>query len=81
VTKREPEPPETKPHANAHLRPLRVRGGIVRWSVTVAVVSGICLFLITGLAASPWVFLLYPLLIGALLLALCALALHLLHRL
>ena len=39
------------------------------------------LFMATGLASSPWLFLLYPLLIGALLISLCALALRLLHRL
>jgi hypothetical protein len=38
------------------------------------------LFLLTGWSFSPWLFLLYPALIGLLLVSLGALGLHLLHR-
>jgi hypothetical protein len=63
------------------LVPLHVRGNVAVWSVLIAAVCGLCLFLLTGLAPTPWLFLLYPLLIGGLVLSLAVLALHLLRRL
>ncbi|HZP84959.1 MAG TPA: hypothetical protein VFB21_25200 [Chthonomonadaceae bacterium] len=70
-----------RPDAPRHLKPLRVRGNVLAWSVGGAVAAGGGLFLLTGLAWSPWLFLLYPLLIGLLLASLGVLALHLLRRL
>lgn len=68
-----PEPP-------ARLKPLRLRGNVARWAIAAALLSSLGLLLLTGLASSPWLFLLYPLLIGTLLASLGVLALHLLHR-
>ena len=81
MTERDPEPPKTEPSVPSHLRPLRLRGGIGSWSLVIAIVSGLCLFLVTGLAASPWLFLLYPLLIGGLVFGLGVFALRLLSQL
>lgn len=73
---------EEKPEPFAgHLVPLRVRGNMVVWSLVTTAISGIGLFLLTGLAWSPWLFLLYPILIGALVFSLGALSLHLIRRL
>jgi hypothetical protein len=63
------------------LVPLRVRGNAGVWSVLVAAVCGLGLFLLTGLSPTPWLFLLYPLFIGGLLLSLAVLALALMRRL
>ena len=60
---------------------LNVRGNVATWCLAGAVVSGIGLFLLTGLSPTPWLFLLYPLLIGALALSLAVLALQLLRLL
>ena len=64
-----------------HLKPLRMRGNMVLWSGVGAAGCAVGLVLLTGLATSPWLFLLYPLLIGGQILSLVVLALSLLHRL
>ena len=75
----EDKQPDT-PENFRSLRSLRLGPGLVRWAGAGIVVSGAGLLLLTLLAQSPWLFLLYPLLIGILLLSLVALALSLLHR-
>jgi hypothetical protein len=70
-----------KDRAPGHLRPLRVRGNVLLWSGMGVVGCGAGLLILTGLASSPWLFLLYPLLIGGEILSLGVLALSLLHRL
>ena len=75
--KPEPTPP---PDSKSHLKPLRMRGSIVKWSIAGTVLTLLGLLLLTGMSPTPWLFLLYPLLIAGLLLSLGALALHLLHR-
>ncbi len=65
----------------SHLHKVRFRGRLVGLSLCGVVVGGGGLFLVTGLAGSPWLFLLYPLLIGLTLVSLLVLALQLLHRL
>lgn len=79
TTPNDPERPEEAPPSR--LKPLKFGFNIARWSPLIAIASVIGLFLLTGLASSPWLFLLYPILIGALLFSLASLALHLLHRL
>ena len=77
---RQPEEPER--HRGApQLKRLRVRGHVMAWSLTGVAVCTVGLLLLTGLAASPWLFLLYPLLIAGLLASLGVLALHLLRGL
>ncbi len=73
------KPDEANPSRPA-LRTLRFRGHVAVWSGVGVLVSVAGLFLLTGLASSPWLFLLYPVLIGTLLLSLGSLALFLLHR-
>jgi len=70
-------PPPPPP---SHLRPLKLGGAVTRWALTGIGVGTLGLFLLTGLAGSPWLFLLYPALIGVVLVSAGALALHLLHR-
>ncbi len=65
----------------SRLKPLRVRGRVLAWAIAGVILAGAGLLLITGLAGTPWLFLLYPLLIGLLLVSLSAIALHLLHKL
>ena len=62
------------------LRPVRFRPSTVRWGLAGILLSGGGLLLLTMLARSPWLFLLYPILIGTLLLSLGVLALALLYR-
>ena len=65
----------------SHLRKIRLRGRLV-WPAVAGLVGGsFGLFAVTGLAGSPWLFLLYPLLIGLVGFSLLILALQLLHRL
>lgn len=71
---------DPSPEERKHLRPLRMRGSIAAWSLAGTVICAAGLFLLTGLAGSVWLFLLYPLLIGGLIVSLGTLALHLLHR-
>ncbi|HLK56148.1 MAG TPA: hypothetical protein VKU00_06275 [Chthonomonadaceae bacterium] len=72
--------PEASPERGSRLRPLRIGPGVIRWAGLGVVLSALGLLLLTLLARSPWLFLLYPLLIGTLLLSLGALALALLNR-
>ena len=73
--------PDSSPDLPAsHLKPVRLRGSVLAWAAVGILVSALGLLLITGLSGTPWLFLLYPLLIGVLLVSLGALALHLLHR-
>ena len=72
--------PATSDEKASHLRKIRMRGRIAVWAILGVVFSTVGLLLLTGLAATPWLFLLYPALIGILLVSLGALALHLLHR-
>ena len=65
----------------SHLRKVRFRGRLVGPAVLGVLVGGAGLFLVTGLAGSPWLFLLYPLLIGLIGISALVLALQLLHRL
>lgn len=76
ASERKPDAPEDP----APLRAVRLSGSIAVYCLCAAVLSAIGLFVVTGLAASPWLFLLYPLLIGTLIVSLGLLALHLLHR-
>jgi len=64
----------------SHLRALRPHGRVAFWAVTGAVVSGLGLVGLTSFASTPWLFLLYPVLIGLLLTSLGALGLHLIRR-
>jgi hypothetical protein len=80
MTPGEDRPPEPSLPPHPRLKLLRLRGNPMLWGLIGAIVSILGLFLIGGLAASPWLFLLYPLLIGLLLISLGVLALHLLHR-
>jgi hypothetical protein len=75
-----PPPPQPEERAS-HLKRLRTRGSIVAWSVVGAALCAAGLLALTGMASSPWLFLLYPLLIGGVLISLSLLALQLLHRL
>lgn len=65
----------------SHLRKIRFRGRLLWFALGGLVVGGVGLCLVTGLAGSPWLFLLYPLLIGMIGLSLLVFALQLLHRL
>jgi hypothetical protein len=65
----------------SHLKRVRLRGSALAWAVPGAGVSALGLLLVTGLSNTPWLFLLYPLLIGALLVSLGMIVLHLLQRL
>lgn len=65
----------------SHLRKIRFRGRLVLPAIGGILIGSVGLFLVTGLANSPWLFLLYPLLIGLIGLSLLVLALQLLHRL
>jgi len=60
---------------------LRLRGHGAKWCVAIAAGSGVGLFLLTGLSPTPWFFLLYPLLLGGLVISLGILALYLLRPL
>ena len=76
-------PPEQEPgtERRSHLRKIRFRGRMLWFSLAGLVIGSVGLFLVTGLANSPWLFLLYPLLIGLIGVSLLVLALQLLHRL
>ncbi len=67
--------------APTHLTPVRFRGNVVVWGIIGAVGCAVGMLLLTGLASSPWLFLLYPLLIGGEIFSLGVLALALLRRL
>ncbi len=69
------------PERRSHLRKIRFRGRLLGMAIGGVLVGGVGLFLVTGLAGSPWLFLLYPLLIGLIGVSLLVLALQLLHRL
>ena len=73
------EPGRSASHSS-HLKPLRVTGNILAYAVVGAILAGAGLLLVTVLPVSPWLFLLYPVLIGVLLVSLSAIVLHLLHR-
>lgn len=72
---------KAKRDRSSHLVRIPSPPHLVGWSIAGALGSSVGLFLLTGLATSPWQFLLYPLLIGVLLLSLGTLALHFLQRL
>ena len=65
----------------SHLRKFRFRGRLLVLAIGGVLIGSLGLFLVTGLAGSPWLFLLYPLLIGLTFVSLLVLALQLLHRL
>lgn len=65
----------------SHLHKVRFRGRIPGLGLGGVLIGCTGLFLVTGLAGSPWLFLLYPLLIGLTFFSLLVLALQLLHRL
>lgn len=73
-------PAEPSAPPASHLRPVRLKGSVLAWACAGIVIGAVGLLLITGLSGTPWLFLLYPVLIGVLLVSLGALALHLLHR-
>lgn len=66
---------------SSHLRKIRFRGRLLGLGIGGVLIGSLGLFLVTGLAGSPWLFLLYPLLIGLTFVSLLILALQLLHRL
>ncbi len=65
----------------SHLRKIRFRGRLLGPAIGGVLIGSLGLFLVTGLSGSPWLFLLYPLLIGLVGVSLLVLALQLLHRL
>lgn len=65
----------------SRLKILHLKGSVITWAAVGAVVSMLGLLLLTGLSSSPWLFLLYLVLIPLLLVSLSTLALHLLHHL
>ena len=73
--------PQGKAGAPTRLKPLRVRGSIGIWSAIGVIGCAVGLLALTGLASSPWLFLLYPLLIVGQIVSLGVLALTLLRRL
>ncbi len=73
------EKPE--PERRSHLRKIRFRGRLLGVAVGGILIGSLGLFLVTGMAGSPWLFLLYPFLIGLIGVSLLVLALQLLHRL
>jgi hypothetical protein len=75
----EPEEHEEQSHS-PHLTLLRPRANMLLWSLAGIALSSLGLFFLTGWAASAWLFLLYPMLIGIFLCSLGVLALHLLRR-
>ncbi len=79
---RPPRKEENEPDASptSRLKPLRVTGHILAYAVAGIILGGIGLLLITILPGSPWLFLLYPVLIALVLVSLIAIVLHLLHR-
>lgn len=72
---------EDRKGRRSHLHKIRFRGRLLWAAVGGVAVGSVGLFLVTGLAASPWLFLLYPLLIGLVGVSLLVLALQLLRRL
>ncbi len=74
-----PDDPGTE--RRSHLRKVRFRGPVVWLCLAGILIGGIGLFLVTGLSGSPWLFLLYPILIALLGGSLLVLALQFLHRL
>ena len=76
----EREPKSDSPEDSSPLRAVRLSGRGIVFCLCAVALSVLGLFLVTGLAASPWLFLLYPLLIGTLIASLGLLALNLLHR-
>lgn len=77
----ESERASISPERGSHLKRVRLRGSALAWAIPSAGISGLSLLLVTGLSNTPWLFLLYPLLIGALLVSLGMIVLHLLQRL
>jgi hypothetical protein len=75
------ETPEPEAPPSTKLRRLRSQRSALTYGVVGTILSGVGLVALTGFAASPWLFLGYPLLIAALLISLGAVALHLVHRL
>ena len=73
----DPRPPTS---SQDRLRPLSLRGNVLVRGLIGASVSFLGLILLTGMTPSPWLFLLYPLLIGGLLFSLALIGLHLLRR-
>lgn len=76
----EEEKPDISGRRKGHLRPVKMRSGVVRGCLATAIASAAGLALITGWSPSVWLFLLYPVLIGALLISLGVLGLNLLNR-
>lgn len=72
--------PTHRPDTHTHLRIVNWKGSIMLWGTAGTLLALAGLFLLTGWSFSPWLFLLYPALIGLLLVSLGALGLHLLHR-
>ncbi|HLV79427.1 MAG TPA: hypothetical protein VKT32_04065 [Chthonomonadaceae bacterium] len=72
-----PSPPGRPPRRIV----LKLRGRALLLSLGAALLSAIGLVLVTGLATSAWLFLIYPVLITTLLASLGFLALQLLRRL
>jgi hypothetical protein len=72
---------ERGPDQNSPLRKIKFRGRLIGFGIGGVLIGLLGLFLVTGLAGSPWLFLLYPLLIGLTFVSLLVVALQLLHRL
>ena len=75
------EPSSAPPGRGSHLKRVRLRGSVLAWAIPGVVITALGLLLVTGLSGTPWLFLLYPVLIGALLVSLSVIVLHLLQRL
>lgn len=73
--------PEDEPNRSSPLRKIKFRGRLLGFGIGGILIGALGLFLVTGLAGSPWLFLLYPLLIGLTFVSLLVVALQLLHRL
>lgn len=80
MSARPPEQNQEKPPGSSRLRTIRMGRGILALALAGSGMSGIGLLVLTGLAPTPWLFLLYPVLIGCLMVSLSAMAMHLLHR-
>lgn len=71
---------KTNASPTSRLKPLRITSHILAYAVAGIILGSIGLLLITIFPASPWLFLLYPVLIALVLASLSAIVLHLLHR-
>ena len=75
----EPKLPE-EIGTKSHLKKIRLSGNVTIWYLIGVIFSVLGIFVTTSLSTTIWMFLLYPLFIGILLLSLNGLALQLMKR-